>query len=143
MKILILNGPNLNLTGRREPEIYGNQNFDELMEFLNTSFPAVEFIYHQTNAEGGLIDALHTYGFTVDGIILNAGAYAHTSIALGDAVKAIKATVIEVHMSNVFAREALRHTSFIAPHARASLVGFGIYGYVLAAKSLIDGFRMG
>ena len=137
MKILILNGPNLNLTGRREPEIYGDKTFEDLLGLMKHLFPGVDFVYHQSNIEGELIDKLHEYGFSAHGIILNAGAYAHTSVAIGDAVKAIEAPVAEVHISNVFAREEYRHQSFVSPHARGVLVGFGLYGYILAADSLI------
>jgi 3-dehydroquinate dehydratase II len=142
MTILILNGPNLNLTGRREPEIYGAGTFEDLIQTLKRHYPTVEFVYFQSNIEGELIDKLHEYGFSVRGIILNAGAYTHTSVAIGDAVKAIEASVIEVHMSNVFAREEFRHHSFISPHAKGYLCGFGLYGYLLAAESLINDFKL-
>jgi 3-dehydroquinate dehydratase II len=142
MTILILNGPNLNLTGRREPEIYGVGTFDELIQTLNRLYPKVEFEYFQSNIEGELIDKMHEYGFSAQGIILNAGAYTHTSVAIGDAVKAIEAPVIEVHMSNVFAREEFRHHSFISPHAKGYLCGFGLNGYLLAAESLINGLKL-
>lgn len=140
MEILILNGPNLNLTGHREPEIYGNQTFDELMSDLRNRFPGVDFVYHQSNIEGELIDQLHEFGFRASGIILNAGAYSHTSVAIGDAVKAIKCPVIEVHLSNVFARESYRHTSFISPAAKGYICGFGLFGYILATESILQHF---
>jgi len=142
MKILILNGPNLNLTGRREPEFYGVRTFEDLMASLRRLYPEAEFVYYQSNIEGELIDKLHEYGFTAQGIILNAGAYTHTSVAIGDAVKAIEAPVIEVYLSNVFAREEFRRHSFISPNARAYICGFGLYGYILAVQSLISEFRL-
>ena len=142
MTILILNGPNMNLTGRREPEIYGAGTFEDLIQTLKRHYPTVEFVYFQSNIEGELIDKLHKYGFSALGIILNAGAYTHTSVAIGDAVKAIEAPVIEVHLSNVFAREEFRHHSFISPHAKGYLCGFGLYGYLLAAECLINDFKL-
>jgi 3-dehydroquinate dehydratase II len=142
MKILILNGPNLNLTGRRETEFYGVRTFDELLAHLQQLYPDVNFVYFQSNIEGELINKLHEYGFSARGIILNAGAYTHTSVAIGDAVKAIETPVIEVHMSNVFAREEFRHRSYISPHAKAYLCGFGLYGYLMAATSLINHFQL-
>ena len=142
MTILILNGPNLNLTGRREPETYGIKTFEELMSTMRRLFPQVEFVYFQSNIEGELIDKLHEYGFSAQGIILNAGAYTHTSVAIGDAVKAIEAPVVEIHLSNVFAREEFRHHSFISPNAKGYLCGFGLYGYILAAESLIHRFQL-
>lgn len=140
MEILILNGPNLNLTGQREPEIYGYQTFDGLLMDLRNRFPAVTFVYHQSNIEGDLIDKLHEYGFRAHGIILNAGAYSHTSLAIGDAVKAIKCPVVEVHLSNVFAREPFRHTSYISPNVKGYICGFGLFGYVLAVESILQQF---
>ena len=142
MTILILNGPNLNLTGIREPEIYGNQTFEELIQLLQASFPEVDFIFHQSNIEGELIDKLHEYGFSSSGIILNAGGYSHTSVAIADAVKAIKSPVVEVHLSNVFAREPFRHTSCISPWVKGYICGFGMYGYVLATESILNQFRI-
>jgi 3-dehydroquinate dehydratase II len=142
MTILILNGPNLNLTGRREPEVYGVRTFDDLLLSLKQLYPEVEFVYFQSNIEGELIDKLHEFGFSARGIILNAGAYTHTSVAIGDAVKAIETPVIEVHLSNVFAREKFRHRSFISPNAKAYLCGFGLYGYILAAESLVNDFEL-
>lgn len=138
MKILILNGPNLNLLGTREPGIYGERSFDDFLEALRAAFPGVQFDYKQSNVEGELINALHEYGFTADGIILNAGGYTHTSVALGDAVKAITTPVIEVHISNVFAREAFRHVSFIAPHCAGSISGFGVESYRLAVQYFLN-----
>lgn len=142
MTILILNGPNLNLTGLREPEVYGVRTFDDLLVSLNRLYPMIEFVYFQSNIEGELIDKLHEFGFSALGIILNAGAYTHTSIAIGDAVKAIRSPVIEVHLSNVYAREEFRHHSFITPNAKGYLCGFGLYGYLLAAESLVEGFNL-
>lgn len=142
MTILILNGPNLNLTGLREPEVYGVRTFDDLLISLKQLYPMIEFVCFQSNIEGELIDKLHEFGFSALGIILNAGAYTHTSIAIGDAVKAIKSPVIEVHLSNVHAREEFRHHSFISPNAKGYLCGFGLYGYLLAAESLVKGFNL-
>ena len=136
MKILILNGPNLNLLGKREPEIYGNLTFEEWLEAMKKNVQqGVELAYFQSNVEGELINKLHEVGFTYDGIIFNPGGYTHTSVALGDAVASIKTPVIEVHISNVFAREEFRHTSFIAKHAKGSIVGLGIDGYRLALEA--------
>lgn len=137
MTILIINGPNLNLTGLREPGIYGVRTFDDLQVALKQKYPGVKFEYFQSNIEGELIDKLHEFGFSADGIIMNAGAYTHTSVAIGDAVKAIESPVIEVHLSNIFAREEYRHHSFIAPQARGMICGLGLYGYMLAADAII------
>lgn len=142
MTILIMNGPNLNLTGVREPEIYGIQTFEQLIGLLQATYPEVNFIYYQSNIEGQLIDKLHEFGFSASGIILNAGAYSHTSVAIGDAVKAIKSPVVEVHLSNVFAREPFRHCSCISPWVRGYICGFGMYGYVLATESIIHRFEL-
>jgi len=137
MKIQIINGPNLNLLGKREPEIYGAENFDDFLQNLQHEFPAIEISFFQSNIEGELIDKLHAVGFDADGIILNAGAYTHTSVAIGDAVKAISSSVVEVHLSNVFSREEFRHVSFIAPHAVGVIAGFGLNSYRLALLSLL------
>lgn len=135
MKILILNGPNLNLLGEREPKIYGHQSFEQYLEqVLKRIFPEISFSYHQSNIEGQLIDYLHQYRNTAQGIILNAGAYTHTSIALADAVAAISAPVIEVHLSNIFAREDFRKTSFLAAKCVGSISGFGLESYRLAVE---------
>lgn len=131
-KIVILHGPNLNLLGKREPEIYGAQGFDNYLQNLREGFKDHELIYAQTNIEGALIDLLHEHGFSADGIILNAGAYTHTSVGIGDAVRAIETPVVEVHISNTFAREDYRHRSYIAPHAAGVIVGFGLKVYDLA-----------
>jgi 3-dehydroquinate dehydratase-2 len=132
MKLHIINGPNLNLLGIREPEIYGTQGFDAFFEQLQTEFPDHEISYFQSNVEGELINNLQEVGFSTDGIILNAGAYTHTSIAIGDAVAAIKTPVLEVHISNVFSREEFRHVSYIAPKAIGIVSGLGLNGYRLA-----------
>jgi 3-dehydroquinate dehydratase-2 len=135
-KIQIINGPNLNLLGRREPAIYGNQGFDFYLEQLRAAYPACEIQYFQSNSEGALIDKLHEAGFTVDGIVLNAGAYTHTSIALHDAIKAVDAPVIEVHISNVHAREEFRHRSLISAVCKGVIAGFGLDSYRLAVEAL-------
>ncbi|MDP1802750.1 MAG: type II 3-dehydroquinate dehydratase [Bacteroidota bacterium] len=132
MKIAIINGPNLNLLGKREPEIYGNLNFDEFLKDLQSHYPKVEIVYFQSNVEGELINKLHELGFTFDGIILNAGAYTHTSVALADAVAAIKTPVLEVHISNIFAREDFRHISYLGAKCVGSVSGLGLKGYKLA-----------
>jgi 3-dehydroquinate dehydratase II len=132
MKIAIINGPNLNLLGIREPEIYGAESFKTYLNALQTAFPNCEIHYFQSNIEGEIIDALQKFGFDFEGIILNAAAYTHTSVGIADAVKAIKTPVIEVHISNVYARETFRHQSFIAPHAKGIIVGMGLQVYKLA-----------
>lgn len=137
MKILILNGPNLNLLGKREPAIYGNLTFDQFFDSLKKKYADVELSYFQSNIEGEIINKLHEVGFSFDGIILNAGAYTHTSIAIGDAIKGIETPVIEVHISNVYAREEFRHVSYIAPNAKGIIVGFGLQSYELALESFI------
>lgn len=137
MKFLILNGPNLNLLGTREPEIYGNQGFEQYLTTLRQQFPMVEIDYYQSNVEGELINKLHEVGFSYTGIILNAGAYTHTSIAIGDAIKAINTPVIEVHLSNVFARESYRHESFLTPVCKGCISGFGLKSYQLALQSFL------
>ncbi|MCM2302299.1 MAG: type II 3-dehydroquinate dehydratase [Flavobacteriaceae bacterium] len=137
MKIIIINGPNLNLLGKREPEIYGSISFENYFETLKAQFPQVELHYFQSNIEGELINKLQEIGFLFDGIILNAAAYTHTSIGIGDAVKSIKTPVIEVHISNVTAREPFRHTSFIAPNAVGIIAGFGLNSYNLAVEAFL------
>lgn len=137
-QILIINGPNLNLLGTREPEIYGNQTFVEYFKTLENSFKdSITLTYFQSNHEGELIDKLHEIGFSLDGIILNAGGLTHTSVALGDAVAAIKTPVIEVHISNVHAREAFRHHSFLSAKCKGVIVGLGLKGYELALESFL------
>jgi 3-dehydroquinate dehydratase-2 len=138
MKIAIINGPNLNLIGNREPEIYGNLNFESYFNELKLLFPEVEFLYYQSNVEGELINKLHEIGFNYSGIILNAGAYTHTSIAIADAIAAIKTPVIEVHISNIFAREDFRHISFTGSKCKGSISGLGLKGYELALKCFIN-----
>lgn len=138
MKIIIINGPNLNLLGTREPEIYGSQSFENYFEQQKKDFPLLDLYYFQSNIEGELINKLHEVGFDFDGIILNAGAYTHTSIAIGDAIKSITTAVIEVHISNTFSRENFRHQSFIAPNARGLIIGFGLKSYNLAIQSFIN-----
>jgi 3-dehydroquinate dehydratase-2 len=138
MKLLIINGPNLNLLGTRETSVYGNQTFEEYFKTLQTKFPKIELLYFQSNVEGELINKLHETGFTLDGIILNAGGYTHTSVALRDAIAAIKTPVIEVHISNVFAREDFRHSSLIAPKCKGSISGFGMDSYRLAVESFLQ-----
>ena len=134
MKIAIINGPNLNLLGKREPEIYGNESFESFLNNLTTKYPSVEFTYFQSNVEGELINELHRVGFSFDGIIFNPGGYTHTSVAIGDAVAAIATKVIEVHISNVYAREDFRKTSFVSPRALGLISGLGLKGYELAVE---------
>ncbi len=134
MRLLILNGPNLNLLGKREPEVYGHTSFEDFFVELKNNFPQVQFDYFQSNIEGELINKLHEVGFSFDGIIFNPGAYTHTSVAIGDAVAGIKSPVIEVHLSNVFAREEFRHISYVAPKAIGSICGLGLDGYRLAVE---------
>lgn len=137
MKLIIINGPNLNLLGTREPEVYGNQTFEVYLDELKAQFSAVEIDYFQSNIEGELIDKIQETGFSYDGIILNAAAYTHTSVGIGDAVKAIATPVVEVHISNTFSRESFRHQSFISPNARGIIIGFGLKSYELAVKSFL------
>lgn len=136
-KILILNGPNLNLLGTREPEIYGDSGFDSYFETLKSLFPQVEFEYFQSNVEGFLIDKIHEVGFSYAGIVLNAGAYTHTSIAIADAIAAIQTPVIEIHISNTYARESFRHHSYIAKNCKGVITGLGLQGYELAIRALL------
>ncbi len=137
MKILILNGPNLNLLGRREPDVYGNEGFDTYFQSIAKRFSDIELEYFQSNHEGDLIDKIHDVGFSYDGIVFNAGAYTHTSIALHDAIKAVKTPVVEVHISNVMSREQFRHTSMIAPACKGTIAGFGLDSYRLAIEAII------
>jgi 3-dehydroquinate dehydratase-2 len=134
MKIQIINGPNLNLLGKREPDVYGSQTFDDYLKELKNRFEAVELSYFQSNVEGELINKLHETGFTFKGIILNAGAYTHTSVALHDAIAAIKTPVVEVHISNVYAREEFRHKSLITSKCVGLITGFGMEGYAMAIR---------
>ena len=138
MKIAIINGPNLNLLGKRETNIYGNKSFENYFEDLKNNFPDVDFHYYQSNVEGELINELQRVGFEYDGIVLNPGGYTHTSVALGDAIAAITTPVIEVHISNVHAREDFRKLSHISGKAVGSIFGLGLKGYELAVKWLID-----
>ncbi|HLO74737.1 MAG TPA: type II 3-dehydroquinate dehydratase [Flavobacterium sp.] len=137
MKILIINGPNLNLLGKREPEVYGSETFEAYFEKLITQFPSIELSYYQSNIEGEMISKIQEVGFSYDGIILNAGAYTHTSIGIADAIKAITTPVIEVHISNTFSRESFRHQSYISPNAKGVIIGFGLKSYELAIQAFI------
>ena len=138
MQILILNGPNLNLLGKRETAIYGKESFEAYFQKLQAQFPEADLAYFQNNIEGKLIDKLHECGFSYDGIILNAGAYTHTSIALMDAIAAIETPVIEVHISNIHAREPFRHHSYTATQAKGIIAGLGLQGYALAIQFFIE-----
>lgn len=135
MKIIIINGPNLNLLGKREPEVYGNETFESYFEKLQVQFPTVTLEYFQSNIEGEIISKIQEIGFDYDGIVLNAGAYTHTSIGIGDAIKSITTPVVEVHISNTFSRESFRHKSYISPNAKGIVIGFGLKSYELALKS--------
>ena len=135
--IIIINGPNLNLLGKREPEIYGSKTFDTFFNELQSEFPQFKLDYFQSNIEGELIDKLHDVGFSYDGIVLNAAAYTHTSVGIGDAIKGISTPVIEVHISNTYSREEFRHHSFISPNAKGVILGFGLKSYTLALQSFI------
>jgi 3-dehydroquinate dehydratase-2 len=138
MKIIIINGPNLNLLGKREPNVYGTDSFEDYFESLQHKYSTIDFSYFQSNIEGEIIDKLHEVGFNYDGIILNAAAYTHTSIGIGDAVKGIETPVVEVHISNVHAREEFRHKSFIAANAKGVISGFGLKSYELAVQSFLE-----
>lgn len=134
MKICIINGPNLNLLGKREPDVYGNESFENYFTALQAKYPLVEFTYYQSNVEGELINQLQTVGFSYDGIIMNPGGYTHTSVALGDCIAAIKTAVIEVHISNVHAREDFRKISHVSAKAKGTIAGLGLTGYELALQ---------
>lgn len=138
MKVIIINGPNLNLLGKREPAIYGSQSFETYFDTLVASHPLISLEYYQSNIEGELINKIHETGFSYDGIILNAGGYTHTSVALADAVAAIQSPVIEVHISNIFAREPYRHKSLLSKHCKGIISGLGLIGYELALTALIQ-----
>ena len=140
-KILIINGPNLNLLGKREPSLYGKQDFESFFNELETEFSEIELNHFQSNVEGEIINKLHEVGFSIDGIVLNAGAYAHTSIAIADAVRGITTPVVEVHISNVFAREEYRHHSYLSEVCKGVIVGFGLKSYKLALSSYLDFVR--
>lgn len=137
MKVLIINGPNLNLLGTREPDVYGSQTFEDYYATLAAKYPDVQLEYYQSNIEGEIITNIQMAGFTYNGIILNAGAYTHTSIGIADAVKSVTTPVIEVHISNTFSRETFRHQSFLSPVAAGVIIGFGLKGYELALQSLL------
>ncbi|HAX95782.1 MAG TPA: type II 3-dehydroquinate dehydratase [Prolixibacteraceae bacterium] len=137
MKILIINGPNLNLLGTRETSIYGSQDFISYLEELKIKYPSITFDYYQSNIEGELIDKLHVFGFSYDGIIMNAGAYTHTSVAIRDAIAAIRTPVVEVHISNTLTREDFRHKSIIGPVCKGCIMGFGLLSYDLAVESFV------
>jgi len=138
MRIQIINGPNLNLLGKREPEVYGTQAFESFFQTLQQSFPQVELHYFQSNVEGEIINQLQDVGFSYDGIVLNAGAYTHTSVAIHDTLAAISTPVVEVHISNIFAREEFRHRSLITANCAGLISGFGLQGYVLALVYLMN-----
>lgn len=138
MKIAIINGPNLNLLGTREPTVYGNQTFDQYYAQLQSQFPNVEFSYFQSNVEGELITELHRVGFTTNGILLNPGGYTHTSVAIGDAIAAITTPVIEVHISNVHAREDFRKISHVSAKCKGTISGLGLHGYALATRYFLQ-----
>lgn len=137
MKIQIINGPNLNLLGKREPSVYGNQSFDDFLMILKQCFGDIEIEYYQSNVEGEIINKLHEVGFSYNGIILNAGGYSHTSVAILDAIAAIKTPVVEVHISNIAQREDFRHVSLIAAKCKGSIIGFGLESYRLAINSFL------
>ncbi|MCK0162008.1 type II 3-dehydroquinate dehydratase [Allomuricauda sp. F6463D] len=137
MKLMIINGPNLNLLGKREPEVYGNTTFEDYFKTLQKKFPQIELEYYQSNIEGELIGKIQEVGFGYDGIILNAAAYTHTSVGIGDAVKAVETPVIEVHISNTHQREEYRHVSYISPGAKGVILGFGLQSYELAIQSFL------
>ena len=139
MKILILNGPNLNLQGRRDPAVYGTQTFESFYDELRRRYPTVEFEYRQSNHEGVLIDTIQQADGCFDGVVLNAGGYTHTSVALRDAVAAVRVPVVEVHISSILAREEFRHTSLLAPVAAGSIMGFGLNSYRLGVYALLTG----
>jgi 3-dehydroquinate dehydratase-2 len=139
MKILIINGPNLNLLGKRQTGFYGNMSFEEYLQILKTKFSSIEIEYFQNNHEGAIIDRIHSAENIIDGIVLNAGAYSHTSIAIADAIQAITVPVIEVHISNVYSREKYRHFSYLSAHCKGTIVGLGLDGYRLAIENFVNG----
>ena len=138
MQIVIINGPNLNLLGRREPEKYGHSSFEEYLLLLKSRYPGVTFSYFQSNVEGEIINEIHKSGFSQDGIVLNAGGYTHTSVAIADAIAAVTAPVVEVHITNILAREEFRHTSLTGRSCKGSISGFGLDSYRLAVEALIE-----
>ena len=141
MKLQIINGPNLNLLGTREKDIYGDQNFEVYFKKLKSKFKSIELHYFQSNIEGELIDKIHDVGFNFDGIIINAAAYTHTSVGIGDAIRSISIPVIEVHISNTYSREEFRHKSFLSPHVKGIVMGFGLRSYDLAISSFIETYK--
>lgn len=138
MKVLIINGPNLNLLGIREKSIYGDESFEGYFKRLTSEFPDVKFTYYQSNVEGEIINKLHEFGFNSDGIIINAGAYTHTSVAIRDAIAGVKTPVVEVHISNTLTREDFRHKSLIGPVCKGCIMGFGLESYRLAIQSFVN-----
>ena len=141
MKLSIINGPNLNLLGKREPNIYGNESFDVYLDFLKKKYSKINFDYFQSNIEGEIIDQIQKVGFIYDGILLNAAAFTHTSIGISDAIKSISTPVIEIHISNTFSREDFRHKSYISPVSKGLIVGFGFESYRLAVESFITNYK--
>jgi 3-dehydroquinate dehydratase-2 len=137
MQIIIINGPNLNLLGKREPEVYGSQSFESYLRDLKDKYPSVQIEYFQSNIEGDIISKIQEVGFSYNGIILNAAAYTHTSVGIADAIKAITTPVIEVHISNTYSREDFRHKSYISPNAKGIIIGFGLKSYELALQSFL------
>lgn len=137
MKVIIINGPNLNLLGKREPEVYGSETFEDYYIQLKSKYTSIELEYFQSNIEGELISKIQEVGFSYDGIILNAAAYTHTSIGIGDAIKAISTPTVEVHISNTFSREEFRHQSYISPNVKGIIIGFGLKSYELALQSFL------
>ena len=142
MKIQIINGPNLNLLGKREPDKYGNKSFEDFLDYLKKEFPEITIHYFQSNIEGEIINKIHETGFDYDGIILNAGGYTHTSVSIADAVAAVKAMVIEVHITNISAREEFRHVSIVGRYCSGSIMGLGLFGYRLAVEALIESKKL-
>jgi 3-dehydroquinate dehydratase-2 len=136
--ILIINGPNLNLLGKREPGVYGNQSFEDYFQVLKNKYPEATLEYFQSNHEGALIDKIHETGFSYNGIVINAGAYTHTSVAIADAIRAVTTPVVEVHISNIHKREAFRHHSFLSEACKGCIVGFGLDSYRLAIESILN-----
>jgi 3-dehydroquinate dehydratase-2 len=141
MKFQIINGPNLNLLGKREPGKYGNVSFEDYLVELKKAFPGVTLDYYQSNIEGEMINKIHETGFGYDGIILNAGGYTHTSVSIADAVSSVNAPVVEVHITNISAREGFRHNSIVGRYCTGSIIGFGLFGYKLAVEALIESFK--
>jgi 3-dehydroquinate dehydratase-2 len=138
LQLLIINGPNLNLLGKRETNIYGSESFEIYFQKIQNKYPDIEFVYFQSNIEGEIVGKIHEYGFNSDGIILNAGAYTHTSLAIRDAISGVKTKVVEVHISNTLTREDFRHKSVIGPVCKGCIMGFGLDSYRLAVQSFLD-----